>query len=142
MKVSELDHTIVGKHIKVTAIHVGEAERAGIVNDSQVLTGQEGIVTELSDTVLGRQLWVQWHTVKSGLALVGEDEIEILGPKSFTMDDGSAQPVRFQGGVVILQPLGCGYCGNGFWVEHEDLRRLEGAHPCPFCSALSEGPTL
>jgi DNA-directed RNA polymerase subunit RPC12/RpoP len=47
-------------------------------------------------------------------------------------------PVRFQGGVILLRGYGCRNCGNAFWVEDDDKRRLPpGAHSCPHCGVKS-----
>ena len=47
--------------------------------------------------------------------------------------------VEFQGGVIQLRGYGCHNCGNAFWTEDDDKRRLpEGVHPCPHCNNLSE----
>jgi hypothetical protein len=57
-------------------------------------------------------------------------------------DEPVVGPVRFQGGVIFLHGYGCTHCGNGFWTEHDDKRRLSpGAlHPCPHCAAESVVP--
>lgn len=48
-------------------------------------------------------------------------------------------PIRFQGGVVVLTPYGCTYCGGGFWTENDRNRRLgPGLHPCPHCGEHSQ----
>jgi ribosomal protein S27AE len=46
---------------------------------------------------------------------------------------------NFQGGFIVLQGYGCGRCGNGFWTEADDARRLPGGslHPCPHCGEPS-----
>lgn len=61
-------------------------------------------------------------------------------PKQFGDLGGAApQPVRLQGGTVILSPVGCHNCGQAFWTESDNKRRLPpGLHPCPFCGVESE----
>ena len=47
---------------------------------------------------------------------------------------------HFQGGFIVLQGNGCPGCGNGFWTEADDNRRLpRGAmHHCPHCGERRE----
>ena len=61
------------------------------------------------------------------------------GPREFGDLSGAApQLVRLQGGVVILRPYGCTYCGQAFWTEDDPVRRLPpGLHPCPHCGRES-----
>jgi hypothetical protein len=58
---------------------------------------------------------------------------------SFT-DLGDAGPVRFQGGIIVLQGNGCSGCGNGFWTEADRARRLTtgAVHHCPHCGQRRE----
>lgn len=53
---------------------------------------------------------------------------------------GEVGPVRFQGGVIFLQGNGCPGCGNGFWTEADDKRRLPtgDVHHCPHCGEQRE----
>ena len=61
-------------------------------------------------------------------------------PREFgDLSGAEPQPIRLQGGVVILRPYSCTYCGNAFWTESDDKRRLPpGLHHCPHCGRQSE----
>lgn len=51
-------------------------------------------------------------------------------------------PVRFHGGIIFLRGYGCHHCGQAFWCEDDDVRRLEPgtARACPHCGAPSVVP--
>lgn len=54
----------------------------------------------------------------------------------------SIGPVGFQGGWIFLHGYGCRNCGNAFWTEDDDKRRLPpGPAPCPHCGIESEVPS-
>lgn len=55
--------------------------------------------------------------------------------EDYFTDLGPVGPVGFHGGVIVLQGNGCPGCGNGFWTEGDDARRLKTGtpHHCPHC---------
>lgn len=55
-------------------------------------------------------------------------------------DLGVVGPVSFQGGIIVLQGNGCRGCGNGFWTEADNTRRLAtgAVHHCPHCGQRRE----
>lgn len=59
--------------------------------------------------------------------------------------DLAGHPVHFhsQGGIIFLHGYGCRNCGNAFWTEDDDKRRLTPGTeaPCPHCGKRSKVPT-
>jgi DNA-directed RNA polymerase subunit RPC12/RpoP len=45
---------------------------------------------------------------------------------------------QFQGGTIMLEGLGCGDCGKGFFLEADAQRKVPDGRTlsCPHCSAL------
>lgn len=80
MKVIELNEHYTGRRLRVSAVAPSEAERLGYVNDTERLTGQEGILTSVhmsGEQCLQAQ--VAWDEEGPGtLSLSHGDEVEFL----------------------------------------------------------------
>ncbi len=55
-------------------------------------------------------------------------------------DLGGTPPIPFQDGWIYLVGFGCKNCGNGFWTEDDEKRRLTPGTTaaCPHCGTRSK----
>jgi hypothetical protein len=86
------------------------------------------VLTPDERTAVVARVIADYHTPK---VAVGNAE----APAGDFTNLGVFGPLPFQGGYVTLQGNGCPGCGNGFWTEGDDKRRLPtgGVHHCPHC---------
>lgn len=84
--------------------------------------------------------WVKRAQAAHLRAERAEAELAALRESRGEFTDLGTAPVRFQGGIIVLQGNGCPGCGNGFWTEADNTRRLAtgAVHHCPHCGQRRE----
>jgi hypothetical protein len=80
-----------------------------------------------------------YHAASQTFWTLGESPFGAAAAPRFT-NLGEVGPVRFQDGFIYLQGNGCPGCGNGFWTEADEKRRLDtgSVHHCPHCGEQRE----